>query len=255
MPSGQTIPVLERSVALLERIAAQPEGLGAKHLSLELGIPPATCYRILRTLVKHGWLQENGGGAYRIAFGLARLTRSWSALEQRLRDVRPRLQQLSRDTGLSAKISLREGGQAVSVARVESLRANSISSPVGTKIHLTEAGSAGIQLMASVPPAELRSILRELPPERQRTTFRAVAAARREGIARSYGAHHASIYAVSVPLDLGQPAALTLVGWPEDFAGRRRKDIEVRLRNVELRMETDFRGSVFGEETPAFLPD
>ncbi len=232
MPAGQTIPVLERSVALLRLIAAHPEGLGAKHLSLELGIPPATCYRILRTLVKHGWIRESGAGGYRIAFGLAQLTRSWSALELRLQELQPRLRRLAQETDLSVKISLGEGSHCVTAARCEATRPNSITSPVGSQVHLTEAGSAGVILMAALAPDELPPVLRGLAAERRAQLLREVAAARREGLARSYGVHHPTIHAVSVPLDLGRPAALTLVGWPEDFAGRRRRAIEERLQET-----------------------
>lgn len=230
MNSGQGIPILRRSIALLSSIAAHPDGAGAKQLSMELGIPQATCYRIIRTLVDGDWLQECGAGVYRIGFGVALTARSWSNVEQRLREWRPLLNGLVGETGLSAKISVREGGHAVSVARVETIRANSISSPVGSKIHLTEAGSVGIMLMAQIPEAGLGQILRAYPPEQRKRIMGEAAAAAREGMARSYGKHHPSIYAVSVPVDVGLPGVLTLVGWPEDLPPKRQKAIEARLK-------------------------
>jgi len=124
----------------------------------------------------------------------------------------------------SVKISVSEGGQAVCVARVESARPNSITSPIGSTMHLLSAGSAGILLMASASEPELRHILRKCTPEQQGEIVEETALARREGIARSYGRHHSSIYAVSVPVDLGETAAFTLVGWPEDFASPRQDE-------------------------------
>jgi DNA-binding IclR family transcriptional regulator len=235
MALGQRIPVLQRSVALLTAVAAAPDGVGAKQLSLDLGIPQATCYRIIRTLVECDWLQECGAGDYRTGFGLALVARSWSDVEQRLRELRPFLHELADETGLSAKISVREGCHAVSVARMEALRANSISSPVGAKIPLTAAGSVGVMLMASASEAELRVILRGEPPEQKRRITREVARAAKEGMARSYGKHHPSIHAVSIPVDVGQPGALTLVGWPEDLPPGRRKSIEARLKQFNTR--------------------
>jgi len=232
MRSGQAIPILKRSIALLNAVADAPHGIGAKQLSLDLGIPQATCYRIIRTMEDCDWLQRSGEGTYRVGFGLALLARSWSDVEQRIREWRSSLSELVAETGLSAKISVREGSHAVSVARVETSRPNIISSPVGSKIPLLEAGSVGIMLMASIPREELDHMLMALPRERKRRILAEVSAAAREKMARSYGIHHPSIHAVSVPLDLGQPAVLTLVGWPEDFPAKRKKTIEACLKRL-----------------------
>jgi len=234
MRPGQAIPILKRSIALLNTVAGVPHGIGAKQLSLELGIPQATCYRIIRTMEACDWLQKCGAGTYRVGFGLALLARSWSDVEQHIREWRPLLAELVEETGLSAKISVREGRHAVSVARIETSRPNIISSPVGSKIPLLEAGSVGIMLMASIPEEELDHLLMALPRERRRHIVAEAAAAAREKMARSYGIHHPSIHAVSVPVDLGQPAALTLVGWPEDFPPKRKKTIEACLKKLPL---------------------
>lgn len=229
MPSPLTIPVLERSIDLLSAIAESPKGLSAKELNLQLGIPQATCYRILRTLVQKSLLQEQPNGIYLPAYGLARLAGVWSGLENRLQELKPLLEDLAYQSGLSAKISIKEGTSAVVVMRAEARKANSITSPVGSKMPLTEAGSAGIMLMASANSAELSLIQREVPVEHWKEIARAVASARTEKMARSYGTHHSSIYAVSIPLSLGRPCALTLVGWPEAFTGKQKKKIETLL--------------------------
>jgi DNA-binding IclR family transcriptional regulator len=230
MPSPKTIPVLERSIDLLSAIAESPFGLSAKELTLQLRIPQATCYRILRTLVQKHLLQERPNGSYLSAYGLARLARSWSGLENRLAEIKPQLEEMSRRTGLSAKISIREGACAVVVLRTEALSPNSITSRVGSKIPLAEAGSVGIMLLASVPPSERAFLLKNSGKALQDKILREAADARKEGCARSYGTHHPSIYAVSKPVDIGAPAAATLIGWPEDFAGKKRAKIENALR-------------------------
>lgn len=234
MPSDQKIPVLERAVSLLNAVSDNPDSLSAKSLSMELGIPPATCYRMLRTFLNHGWLRENDGGNYRIGFGLARLTRSYSPLEQHLRDLQPLLKHLTRETGLSAKVSVREGDHAVSVARSEAQLPSIIASPIGARIRLTEAGSTGIILMGALEPEELRSLFRGIPQTRKQAMLREIDAAKEEGMARSYGTNNPSIHAVSIPVNAGCPAALTLIGWPENFSGKLKKEAEARLKNLRL---------------------
>jgi IclR family transcriptional regulator, pca regulon regulatory protein len=151
---------LERSLDLPFAISESPSGLAAKEIIHQMGIPPATCYRILRTLSQKPLLYEHRDGRYLIGYGLALLSRASAELEARLAEIQPRLKELSRKTGLSGKISIREGADAVVVLRSDSHRANAITSPVGTKMPLLEAGSVGIMPLASVPVDELRFLLR-----------------------------------------------------------------------------------------------
>lgn len=232
MASPLTIPVLERSIDLIRAVAESPSGLSAKELTLQLGIPQATCYRILRTLVQKDLLQEQPGGSYLPAYGLAHLAGAWSELESRLQELKPLLEDLTLQTGLSAKISIREGAFAVVVLRAEAQRPNSITSPVGSKTPLIEAGSAGIMLLAALPPHEQRLLLKGASAQAVEKTLRLAAAARKEGLARSYGTHHPAIYAISKPVRLGVPAAATLIGWPEDFAAEKKVKIEAIFRNA-----------------------
>lgn len=230
MSSPQTIPILERTIDLLSLITESPCGLSAKELRLELGIPQASCYRILRTLVQKNILQEQPNGTYHSAYGLARLARSWSELESSLRRIRPFLEELSAKTGLSAKISIREGNCTVVVLRLEMQRLYSITIAVGSKIPFTEAGSAGIMLLASVPEEERAALLKKTDEPLKKTLLRQAAMAHRQGMAHSYGVHHPSIFAVSKLIHIGVPASITLFGWPEDFAGGKKRRHEAALK-------------------------
>ncbi|AHF90745.1 transcriptional regulator [Opitutaceae bacterium TAV5] len=222
-----TIPVLQKALDVIHAIAAnEGGGLGAKQLSMELGIAPATTYRILRTLVKNNWLRESRRGEFRLAFGLAQVTRSYARLEHVLGLLQGPLRELSHETGLSAKISIREGLQAVTALRAESRRPNSISSPVGSRMHLLEAGSVGTILLAQLPRPEVLRVLHsaredgERLPEREEPQWlKEIAAARRSGFGSAFGTRNPAIHAMSVALPLtdSELAALTVVGWPEDF--------------------------------------
>ncbi|MEM1058141.1 MAG: helix-turn-helix domain-containing protein [Verrucomicrobiota bacterium] len=230
MASPQTIPVLERVADLLAAVAESDEGLTAKELVLQLNIPQATCYRILRTLVKCGWLREGGNGLYRPAYELVRLARRWTALENRLAQIKPKLEALAEMTGLSAKISILEAGEAVIALRSKTQRPNSIVSPVGSRIPLAEAGSSGVMLLAVLPAEERKQALKKLKPSVRKKLLKAAADAQRQRLARAYGTDHPSIYAVSIALPAEVPVALSLVGWPEDFVGIARKKIERTLK-------------------------
>lgn len=156
-----TIPILQKAIDIIHEIAAdEGGGLAAKHLSLSLGIAPATTYRILRTLAGNDWLRETRRGEFQLAFGLARVTRSYARVEHALSLLRRPLRELTERTGLSAKVSIREGMQVVTALRAESRRPNSISSPIGSRMHLLDSGSVGVSLMARLPKNEVMRILK-----------------------------------------------------------------------------------------------
>ena len=239
----KTIPVLQKAISVVDALGTKSGGLTAKQLSSQLEIPPATCYRILRTLGQANWLREGDRGEYHIAFGLVRVARAGSDIDRQLLLVQPLLEQLAEETGLAAKISLREGRHAVTAMRAEAKRMNLISTPVGARLHLLEAGSAGVILLANMPDEESRRILASPPPKhwdhcRREEVEREIHDAAQNGVARAFGTVHPSIWALSAPVSLAakQTAALTIVGWPEEFSSARRTALQKQLEQCARAM-------------------
>ena len=239
----KTIPVLEKAISVVDALGTNGGGLTAKQLSSQLEIPPATCYRILRTLGQANWLREGDRGEYHVAFGLARVVRACSDVDRQLLLVRPLLEQLAEETGLSAKISLREGRYAVTAMRAEAKRMNLISTPVGARLHLLEAGSAGVVLMAKMPVSESSRILSAAPAKhwerhRREEVENEIRDSAQSGVAQAFGTGHPSIWALSVPVAMAakQTVALTIVGWPEDFPKPRRPVLQKQLEKCARAM-------------------
>ena len=239
-----TIPILEKTVAILNALANSSTGISAKGLSMSLNVPPATCYRILRTLGKYNWIRNNDEGQYQIAFGLASLASAYSDVERLLRQLEAPLRALSDATGLSVKIAIREGNSAVTAVRTESRRPNSIASTVGSKMHLAEAGAAGAILLSGLSKAQADAVLDSAPKscwnKYSLEDFREdVNQARRQKISRALGKFHPAIYAISIPVILppGITAALAAVGWPDDFEGKKCAAIEKQLKEHAKRIQ------------------
>ncbi len=237
-----TIPVLQKAISVVGALGTNG-GLTAKQLSSQLEIPPATCYRILRTLGQANWIREGDRGEYHVAFGLARIVRACSDVDRQLLLVRPLLEQLAEETGLSAKISLREGRYAVTAMRAEAKRMNLISTPVGARIHLLEAGSAGVVLMAHMPESESRRILSAAPANYWERHCREevenqIRDSAQSGVARAFGVVHPSIWALSAPVALAaeQTVALSIVGWPEEFSEPRQPVLQKQLKKCARAM-------------------
>ena len=55
MANPNRIPVLEKAVDILEYIGSHPGPVTRTELQQALGIPQATCYRVIATLVEKQW--------------------------------------------------------------------------------------------------------------------------------------------------------------------------------------------------------
>jgi len=239
MAASQTIPALHKAVSILEYLADRHDAVPVKELSYALKIPPASCYRMVNTLLEHNWLREEPSGGLRIAFGLAHVARTYSELETRLREFEPSLRDLSEQLQMSVKVSLREGHFATTALRAEPSSPNAITSPIGSRIHLA-IGSAAAVLLAQMPDREIKAVLSTAPEGALQSqqfddVWQRVRDCREQGGCFELGQYHSSIYACSVPLQLTETdlVALTAVGWPEDFEGRDRgKKIVAKLKSA-----------------------
>ncbi|MGZ0657263.1 IclR family transcriptional regulator [Coraliomargarita sp. W4R53] len=234
-------PALDKAISILKYLGDRNEPIFVKELIYALDIPPASCYRIVNTLIGNNWLREEPSGGLRIAFGLAHVARAFSEIETRLRELEPSLRRLAKDLQLSVKVSLREGYYASVALKAEPTLMNAISSSVGSRIHLA-VGSAGAALLSLMPDPEIQKILDSASDEVwQRQTpqkvWERVQQCRERGTCCDLGCYHPSIYALSAPLITTNSLmmVLTAVGWEEDFAGEKLDAIRVQLKDAVMR--------------------
>lgn len=229
MPA-HTIPVLTKAVAVLRAVAGGRTETTTKALAHDLGISHSTAYRILQTLIAEDCVRAVPGGGHELSFGLLPLLQSLARHELLVETARPVLAQLAADTGLAAKLSVRQGPQAVALVRAESPRETSVSVRVGSAFHLT-FGSSGAVLLSELPAAERARLLAEAPKSCWEHQSRAdvekrIAECRRLGVCSDFGGYRPSVHAMSAPVR-GHGgvivAALTAVGFVQDFEGRKNK--------------------------------
>lgn len=229
--SEHTIPVLRKAVALLRVIAAGGE-TSTKALAQEAGVPHTTAYRILQTFLAEDWVRQTGGGRHELSFGLLPLMQPLVRHELLVETVRPHLCALAAETGLAAKLSVRQGDQAVALLRAESPRETSVSVRVGASFHLS-LGSSGSALLVDLPAVERRTLLDRAPKECWRHQTRAevearVAECRRTGVCGDFGGFQPNVHALSAPVRDradGIVGAITIVGFAQDFQGKLRKPL------------------------------
>lgn len=226
--SAHTIPVLEKSIAVLRAIAAGRSETTTKGLALELGVSTSTVYRILQTMLVHDWIRPTADGRHELSFGLLPLLQPLATHELLIETARPILSRLAADTGLAVKLSVRQGDKAVALVRAESPRETAVAVRTGAAFHLA-LGSSGAVLLSELPSGEYRRVLDSAPRDCWRHQSPAdvdkrVEECRRKGVCADFGGYQPSVHALSAPVRdrSGSVAgALTLVGFMHDFGGRK----------------------------------
>ncbi|MEW8958211.1 MAG: IclR family transcriptional regulator [Moorella sp. (in: firmicutes)] len=199
---------IEKSLKILEALAAAGEGLGLSELSRRLSLNKSTVYRMLTTFKVHGYVdQEPVTGKYTLGFKILELS---SSLLERL-DVRavahPFLKELAEKSGEVAHMVIRDGTEAVYIDKVEGNRTIRMYSQIGRRValHSTAVGKA---ILAFLPPEEVEEIIGEkgLPAFTPRTitsltTLQAeLAGVRERGYAVDDGENEEGIRCVGAPI-------------------------------------------------------
>ncbi|QDY68836.1 HTH-type transcriptional regulator BhcR [Qingshengfaniella alkalisoli] len=159
-----TIKSLDRALVVL-RALSRSEGIALSELARQLGESPATLYRILVTYQRHnmvdldeetqGW--RIGSGAFLVGSAFLRRT---SLVER----ARPIMRELMEDTGETANLGIRRGGEVLFLSQVETHAPIRAFFPPGTLSPLHASG-IGKALLSQMNVSHLEKLLGELPLE------------------------------------------------------------------------------------------
>jgi DNA-binding IclR family transcriptional regulator len=225
---AHTIPTVNKTLELVRVLAAGDDETTTKALALSLGLPRSTCYRILRSLIAQDWVRPLPGGRHELSLGLLPLLAPLRPTEVLVDAVGPALESLARRSLMTAKVSVHQGDYAVTVARCESPQETSVAVRVGASFHLALGSSGGV-LLSALEEEEREEILERAPEAcwayQNRT---AIGQRLRDLTANGWccdlGTFRPSCHALSVPICAPQDrvvAALTLIGFPHEFAKER----------------------------------
>ena len=142
-PQKPTIQVLERSFAVLELLAAQPESVSLKEISERTGLHPSTAHRILNDLTIGRFVDRPAAGVYRLGMRLLELGNLVKArLDVREAAVGP-MRELHKVTHQPVNLSMRQGDEIVYIERTYSERSGmQVVRAIGghAPLHLTSVG-------------------------------------------------------------------------------------------------------------------
>ncbi len=223
MSNENTIPAVEKTIRLLDHLAASAGGASQAELAQILHISGATCYRIIQSLLKYGWLKKTGN-RFELAQGLLPLARKVYQAQEWQEQIKPHILALAEATKLSVKVSVRQGvNEYVTVFRAESPRPVAVSGRLGATFPVVE-GSVGGALLCQSNEAEIRRLIAAAPDdllEKQQPelVFARIAECREKGFCNSNGRNRWGIEVLSAPLLSGDQvrAAVSLLGLSPDF--------------------------------------
>lgn len=161
MVSG--VGVLDKSVAVLDAVAAAPGGCSLADLVGATGLSRATAHRLAVALVVHGLLRRTDDGRFALGarlVGLGHLAAAgWPVAEV----ARPALERLREETGESVQLYVRDGDHRVCVASLESPHELRTIVAEGARLPL-DVGSAGRLLLGECPEAGWTASVEERAP-------------------------------------------------------------------------------------------
>jgi DNA-binding IclR family transcriptional regulator len=156
-PTTPSIQVLERSFALLDVLAQQPEAMALKDISERTGLHPSTAHRILNDLVAGRFVDRPQAGQYRLGMRLLELG---NTVKERLsvRELAAApMRELHRLTHQAVNLSVRQGDEIVYIERAYSERSGmQVVRAVGGRaaLHLTSVGKL---FLAAESPERVRA--------------------------------------------------------------------------------------------------
>jgi IclR family acetate operon transcriptional repressor len=167
-----TLRTVEKALTMLEELASAAwPGIGVGDLGRRLGLHRTTQSRFLATLARRGYVEPiQGTDRYRV--GLKALELASAPLRGLpLREIgAPILEQLNRSTRETVHIVVLDGGEVVTIDRLEAERPITLRSDIGSR-RPAYCSAAGKAMLAHRPETEVDELLARGMPARTATTI------------------------------------------------------------------------------------
>jgi DNA-binding IclR family transcriptional regulator len=161
------IDAVDRTVAILEQLATQPEGVGVLRLSASVGLAPSTLHRYLASLQEHGLVDQAPDRRYTLTYRLYVLGLAAAKGFDLEANAHASLRRLAAESGETVCLMVRDGHHSVCIEQIESGHQLRIEARIGSRSDL-RLGSTGRVLLAFAPE-EVRARVLDQPPVPPRT--------------------------------------------------------------------------------------
>lgn len=206
---------VHRALAVLRCFEDGERSKRLSDFSRTLGLSPSTTHRILSVLVSDGFLaRDEDTERYRLGRTVVLLGQI-GARDAQLDHVQSVLQDLTRATGESTAIAVRDGHDALVIAAVASPQRFRFDHTVGTRLALHAAGMGKV-LLAFGPASDLDALSLEAYTETTITDRvalqRQLEQIRARGWASNHGERYDGVNGLSRPIRNGEGAVVAAIG-------------------------------------------
>ena len=159
---------VEKALQLIEALAGANGPVGVSQLGRDLQINKSTVYRLLDTLVRHGYArQEEDGARYALTVKLWEMGIGVVRGLSLPRAARPLLEQAAEETGETTMLAVVQGREALIIDKVDSRHPLQIFSPLGARLPIANS-AMGRVLLAFQPEPVIDAAVEAFAP---RTEF------------------------------------------------------------------------------------
>ena len=158
----KNVPAIEKCFAILQLFAKSKQALGISEISKQLQLNKSTVFSIIYTLKHLAVLDQFQDGKFHFGTLLYLLGNANGQKSELIQTVHPFLEQINRETKLSAFLGIRSENQAVILDKVDTAYDIKISSEIGMRLPLT-AGAGGKALLSQLSSEEIDRILSANP--------------------------------------------------------------------------------------------
>lgn len=171
MPDSTSSSV-QRCVDVLNALEGAPEGMTMSELLVETRIAKASLYRVAATLEQNGYLVRQGlrGASYHLGPRILDLSRNALAGNNMPTVAQPYLDTLASEFGQTAKLTVRDGLEAVTVAVAQAEWDYRLTARVGVRFELYLGPSVRL-LLAYAPEEVVEAVLTGPRPKQAANTI------------------------------------------------------------------------------------
>jgi IclR family pca regulon transcriptional regulator len=153
------VEALIRGLEILEALSANPPGLRLKEVTELTGLPKATAYRILQTLIAKNYVHYfTDSGEFRLGPKVMSLGYSTLSGFDLVSTAEPYIAELSRTIGQNVNLGTLDGSEVVYIIRIKVRRILGINLAVGSRL-AAYSTAIGRALLAFIPPNELEKVI------------------------------------------------------------------------------------------------
>ncbi|MBI2770700.1 MAG: helix-turn-helix domain-containing protein [Burkholderiales bacterium] len=220
---------LARGLGVISAFDEQRRQMTLSDVARAVDLPRATVRRSLATLVSLGYLEADGR-LFRLTPRILKLAIAYLSSDPVPSILQPVCERLCRQVGASCSVAVRDGDEAVMIARAVPARPASVGLGVGYRLPVF-CSALGRVLASTMPDAELDTFLAQLKPVRfTRQTVvskpeirRLILDVRKKGYALADQEAEIGIRSIAVPLvrfDGRAVAALNIGVQPEQVSAK-----------------------------------